>query len=434
MSKKVSVFWFRRDLRLEDNAGLHYALQDEYPVLPVFIFDRNILDKLEEKADARVQFIRERVSSMDQSLREKCDSGIKTYYDTPIEAFKKILDEYEVHAVYTNRDYEPYARERDGQVSELLNGKGIPFYDFKDQVIHEPDEIKSGSGSFYKVYTPFKNSWMKLFAETQLQEYATDYSRFYKTGDHTVHTLQSMGFKASSIDIPSADINKSIIRTYDKTRNFPAVVGTSRLGIHLRHGTISIRKLAKRAADLNQTYLKELIWREFYMMILYYNPQVVDHAFKPEYDNIPWRDDTESFEKWCNGETGYPIVDAGMRELNNTGYMHNRVRMTVASFLTKHLLIDWRWGEAYFGKKLLDYELASNNGGWQWAASTGTDAQPYFRIFNPYSQTEKFDKDLKYIRKWVPEFQELTYPKPIVEHKLGRERALEAFKIGLGKM
>ena len=242
-----------------------------------------------------------------------------------------------------------------------------------------------------------------------------------------------MGLKESSIEIPSARFPSEIIKNYHNTRNLPAENGISRLGVHLRFGTISIRRLAEQALALNKTYLNELVWREFFMMILWHFPKVVDYSFKPAYDFIEWRNDEKEFEAWCNGKTGYPMVDAGMRELNQTGYMHNRVRMITASFLTKHLLVDWRWGERYFAEKLLDYELSSNNGGWQWAAGSGCDAAPYFRVFNPELQTKKFDPELKYIRKWVPEFEGFNYPEPIVEHKFARQRALDTYKQGLNK-
>jgi len=314
----------------------------------------------------------------------------------------------------------------------LLGKKNIPFLTFKDQVIFEPGEILNGSGEFYKVFTPFSRNWLEKFRQTRVQPLPeANWKNLFPCSPLPFITLSEMGFEASTLEIPSTQVEDAILKEYEAQRNFPAVRGTSRLGIHLRFGTLSIRSLALKAASLNATYLNELIWREFYMMILGNAPQVVECAFKPQYDRIPWRTNEEDFQAWCEGRTGYPIVDAGMRELNATGFMHNRVRMIVASFLTKHLLIDWRWGEAYFAKKLLDFELASNNGGWQWAAGTGTDAQPYFRVFNPESQTEKFDKDLRYIKKWVPELGTSSYPQPIVEHKFARNRAIETYKKAL---
>lgn len=431
--QKITIFWFRRDLRLEDNTGLYYALQQEENILPLFIFDKKILDKLEDKSDARVDFIHHQVLTIHQELAKK-GSSILIKYGDPEEIYRELAEEFEIQSVYTNRDYEPYAKERDKKIEELLKEKNIPFLTFKDQMIFEPGEILNGSGEFYKVFTPFSKVWLDKFKRTHTQLLsAPQWNKLFPTHPLPAISLVEMGFEKSNLNIPAMKADEAIIAHYDVTRNFPAQNGTSRLGIHLRFGTISVRTLAVIAAKLNDTFLNELIWREFYMMILAYNPQVVDRAFKPQYDQIPWRNNEAEFEAWCQGKTGYPIVDAGMRELNATGYMHNRVRMIVASFLTKHLLIDWRWGEAYFAKKLLDFELASNNGGWQWAAGTGTDAQPYFRIFNPESQTEKFDKELKYIKKWIPEFGTSKYPEPIVEHKFARQRALDTYKKALDK-
>lgn len=429
--KKVCIFWFRRDLRLDDNHGLYEALNACEAVLPLFIFDKNILDKLSNKEDARVEFILDQINSIHSQLQEK-GSSILIKYGTPEEVFTELLDTYEVESVYTNRDYEPYANERDEAIEKLLNTKEISLNSFKDQVIMEPGEILNGSGEFYKVFTPFSRVWLEKFKAAKVEPYSYfHWKNLFQTKPLPQLCLEDMGFKPSEIKIPSKSLDESVVKTYDETRNFPSQNGTSRLGIHLRFGTVSIRKIALEANSLNKTFLNELIWREFYMMILAYNPQVVDKAFKLAYDRIPWRNNEEEFKAWCEGKTGYPIVDAGMRELNTTGYMHNRVRMVVASFLTKHLLIDWRWGETYFAERLLDYELASNNGGWQWAAGTGTDAQPYFRIFNPISQQEKFDKNWTYIKKWVPEINSDKYPKPIVDHKFARQRALDTYKSAL---
>ncbi|MFT4856173.1 MAG: deoxyribodipyrimidine photo-lyase [Algoriphagus sp.] len=429
--EKISLFWFRRDLRLNDNTGFFYALQQKENVLPIFIFDKNILDKLEERADARVEFILDQVTKLSAELESK-GSSLLVKYGEPEAIYKSLLGEYEIEGVYTNRDYEPYAKSRDTAIENLLKEKEVPFFTYKDQLIFEPGEILNGSGEFYKVFTPFSRVWLEKYNKTQFSSLdELNWKNLFQSDKLPIPNLADMGFQHSEISIPSKTADEELISHYDEKRNFPAVKGTSRLGIHLRFGTISIRKLAKTAASLNATFLNELIWREFYMFILAYNPEVIDRAFKPAYDQIPWRNNEMEFEAWCKGMTGYPIVDAGMRELNETGFMHNRVRMIVASFLTKHLLIDWRWGEAYFAKKLLDYELASNNGGWQWAAGTGTDAQPYFRVFNPTSQTEKFDKDLKYIKKWVPEFLTEKYPEPIVDHKFGRQRAIDTYKSAL---
>ena len=429
--KKISLCWFRRDLRIEDQTALFYSLQQEEQVLPLFIFDRHILDALEDKTDARVSFIHTQITRL-KAFFEQQGSSMLVRYGRPEEIFQELLTEYEVQSVYTNRDYEPYAQSRDSQIESLLREKNIPFLSFKDQVIFEPGEIVNGSGEFYKVFTPYSKNWLEKFRTTRVQHLPTaNWKNLVQTAPLTILTLSDMGFAPSPIEIPSSQLDEEIVRHYEERRNFPAQRGTSRLGIHLRFGTLSIRKLALKASSLNATYMNELIWREFYAMILGNAPQVVDRAFKPQYDRIPWRNNEAEFEAWCAGTTGYPIVDAGMRELNATGFMHNRVRMIVASFLTKHLLIDWRWGEAYFAKKLLDFELASNNGGWQWAAGTGTDAQPYFRVFNPDSQTEKFDKDLTYIKKWIPEFGTAAYPKPIVDHKFARNRAIETYKKAL---
>lgn len=429
---KLTLFWFRRDLRLEDNLGLYYAHQQEKQVLPLFIFDAEILDRLEDKTDARVTFIHEQLSRLREELAAY-HSSLLVRHGKPLEVFQSLTQEYPIQNVYTNRDYEPYAKKRDAEVADYLQQQGIDFYDFKDQVIFETDEITTDKGDFYKVFTPYSKRWLQKFEKTQITPVKLDGRKqaFFQTKPLPLPSLRAIGFEASRIKLPSPEVDDTRIRNYDQTRNFPAKAGTSRLGIHLRFGTISIRKLALEAASLNKTFLNELIWREFYMMILYHNPQVVDKAFKPAYDRIPWRNDEKEFSCWCEGKTGYPLVDAGMRELNTTGYMHNRVRMVTASFLTKHLLVDWRWGEAYFAKKLLDYELSSNNGGWQWAAGTGTDAQPYFRIFNPASQLEKFDKDLRYVKTWVPEYGTDRYPEPIVDHKMARERALAVFKEAL---
>ena len=432
--EKVTIFWFRRDLRLEDNTGLYYALKNGAPVLPIFIFDRDILDELEDRDDARVTFIRNRVAALNEAL-ESIGSGIKTFYGRPFDVFQTLHKQYDISSVYTNRDYEPYASERDRAIDNYLKDRGIGFYTFKDHVVFEKEEILSGSGSFYKVFTPYSRAWLAKYEEStpQLLPDAIKDPNWLQHKQGQVHMLEEMGFTPSSVTIPQDSLDTELARKYDQDRDFPAKDATSRLGIHLRFGTVSIRALASKAYQLNRTFLNELIWRDFYAMILSNTPQVVNKAFKPQYDQIPWRQNLEDFQRWCDGKTGYPIVDAGMRQLNATGFMHNRVRMITASFLTKHLLIDWRWGEAYFARKLLDFDLASNNGGWQWAAGTGTDAQPYFRVFNPQSQTEKFDPQLLYIKKWVPEYGTDRYPKPMVEHRFARQRAIDTYKEALGK-
>ncbi len=422
--------WFRRDLRLPDNAALYYALKNAAHVLPLFIFDKNILDKLEDKADRRVEFIHAAICELQQQLAS-INSTLEVYYGYPLEVFKLLSDKYQIEKVFTNHDYEPYAQERDSEVKNILLERQISFHTYKDQVIFEKNEVMKDNQTPYTVFTPYSKTWKGKLNNYYLSSYPTEkyFYNFYKQSRFTIPSLESMGFIKVNDPFPSKDLQKEIIKKYESTRDYPgAEDGTSRLSVHLRFGTVSIRKIATLAKSINETYLNELIWREFYQMILWHFPQVgKGYAFKPEFEKIEWRNNESEFERWRAGTTGYPIVDAGMRELNTTGFMHNRVRMIVASFLTKHLLIDWRWGEAYFAQKLLDYDLASNNGGWQWAAGSGCDAAPFFRIFNPHLQTTKFDKDLKYVRKWVPELEEFTYPEPIISHEAARKRALEVF-------
>lgn len=429
---KINVFWFRRDLRLEDNKGLYEALSGPIPVMPVFIFDSQILDQLDHPDDARVTFIHQSVKELYHRLK-KLGSALFVFHGRPVDVFKTLLAQHEIAEVYTNKDYEPYARQRDGEVAALLKSNNIPFLPFKDHVIFESLEVARENGEPYRVYTPYKNRWMTLLSQNHIAEYPSETlaARFLKTAHSYFPTLGDIGFTASTIEIPALKLDEHVLRAYDKTRDFPAAQGTSRLGVHLRHGTLSIRKAVKEAMRLNKVWLQELIWREFYIMILDNFPNVAHQEFNPKYRSMPWRHDEDQFRRWCEGTTGYPIVDAGMRELNATGYMHNRVRMITASFLTKHLLIDWRWGEAYFAQRLLDYELASNNGGWQWAGGCGTDAQPYFRIFNPYEQARKFDPKGQYIKKWVKEINTGNYPDPIIDHKFARERAIATFKKAL---
>jgi len=425
----ITLFWFRRDLRLEDNTALYHALKERGNVLPVFIFDTEILDKLGDKEDKRVSFIFKYLKTIKAEL-EKHGSSLLIKYGKPVEVFNELIQNYPVAAVYANHDYEPYARERDEAVGRLLISKGILFKAYKDQVIFEKSEVVKDDGKPYTVFTPYSKKWLQAFYENPPKDVPSENFKehFFNTASFEDFNLKTTGFVEVEPGEPPKTLNLDIPENYDQKRDFPAVDGTSKLSVHLRFGTISIRKLVKLADELNQVYLNELIWREFYMMILWHFPLVVNHAFKPTYDNIRWLNDEKQFAAWCEGKTGYPIVDAGMSQLNQTGYMHNRVRMIVASFLTKHLLIDWRWGEAYFAEKLLDFELSSNNGGWQWAASSGCDAAPYFRVFNPELQTQRFDPELKYIKNWVPEFQEFSYPKPIVDHKFARERVLREYK------
>ena len=431
---KISIFWFRRDLRLKDNHGLYQALESEKKVLPIFIFDEDILDLLENKSDKRVDFIVQALQTLNSFLKSK-NKGIKIFKGKPLEIYKKLTENYEIEAVYSNEDYEPYAIKRDQEIADFLASKNINFHQFKDQVIFHKDEIVKADKKPYTVYTPYSKLWLNEFQKIDLQGFPSE-----KKLDNLLDIpfeelkIEDIGFQKTDLafEVPEADLH--IIKTYEETRNFPAVKGTTQLGVHLRFGTISVRKLAKIAKENNLTFLKELIWREFFMQILYHFPKVVNHSFKSKYDAIPWENNPEFLEKWKAGKTGFPIVDAGMRELNTTGFMHNRVRMITASFLIKHLLTDWRIGEAYFAEKLMDYDLSANNGNWQWCASSGCDAAPYFRIFNPDEQQKKFDPDFKYIKKWIPEFGTKYYPKPIVEHKKAREKVLKVYKEALDNL
>lgn len=425
----LTLFWFRRDLRLRDNAGLHHALKQHEDVLPFFIFDTEILDQLEDPADKRVAFIHQALFALKEEL-EKMGSSLLVLHGSPAVIFKNL----QPINVYANHDYEPYARQRDAAIKSIIERNQGTFETFKDQVIFEKGEVVKDNGSPYTIFTPYSRRWKAALNKTVLKSYPAEklFSRFKKVQPFPMPSLSDIGFKKTDAAFPERIIKSSIIEQYALQRNFPAVQGTTRLSVHLRFGTVSIRKLVQQALRKNDIWLNELIWRDFYHMILWHFPHV-EHAFKPSYDRIVWRNNPEEFQAWCEGRTGYPIVDAGMRELNSTGFMHNRVRMIVASFLTKHLLIDWRWGEAYFAKKLLDFDLAANNGGWQWAAGCGCDAAPYFRVFNPYLQTEKFDPDREYIRKWVPEFERDDYPAPVVDHAFARDRALIVYKSALDK-
>jgi deoxyribodipyrimidine photo-lyase len=437
MKKEVSIFWFRRDLRFDDNVGLYHALyaakQNGHQVLPVFVFDTNILSQQTELKDRRVDFIHRTLTQLQSRLIAKGKS-LYVGYGTPLDVFKKLLDTYKVISVYTNHDYGPKANERDHAIASLMETNGASFHHFKDQVIFEKDEVLKDDGKPYTIYTPYANKWRtvwlhnipKIHPSIKLVDY------FFDTKPLSIPTLQQIGFEPSDLVVPPLEWDTQLLKKYTDQRNFPAIKGTTQLSVHLRFGTISVRTLALETQKLNSTFFNELIWRDFYHMILWHFPQIAaGKSFKPKYDFIEWRNNEDEFKAWCEGRTGYPIVDAGMRELNATGFMHNRVRMIVASFLTKHLLIDWRWGEAYFAQKLLDFDLAANNGGWQWASGSGCDAAPYFRVFNPRLQTEKFDKELKYIKKWIPELNTPHYPAPIVVHEIARERVLAAYSKAL---
>lgn len=423
----MNIFWFRRDLRVADNTGLYEALTSGEEVLPIFIFDSNILSEL-TKDDARVTFIHELLEHIQKELK-KHQKSLAAFHGEPVSILKGLISEHDIKAVYINHDYEPYARKRDKEVHELLTDKGIAFEHFKDQVIFEKNGITKEDSTPYVVYTPYMKKWKERFEKYHLEQYPSE-KHLSNIASHPYPflSLEEIGFTQSEIKVEPFDTGQSLISSYADTRNFPAIKGTSKLSPHLRFGAISIREVVAQAMKSKQeTFLNELIWREFFMQILWHFPETVSKSFRPKYDNIKWRNNEAEFKAWCDGKTGYAMVDAGMRELNTTGYMHNRVRLVVSSFLCKHLLIDWRWGEAYFAEKLLDYEQSSNVGNWQWAAGSGVDAAPYFRIFNPIEQAKKFDKDLEYIKKWVPEFQELDYT-PMVDHKEARERALRIYK------
>lgn len=430
MPDKISVFWFRRDLRLSDNHGLFKALESAEKVLPVFIFDTEILSKLENKKDKRVDFILQVLQILNKFL-EKSGKSIKILQGQPITVFKELSEKYEIEKIFCNEDYEPSAIKRDLEIKEVLYQKNIKFESFKDQVHFHKDDILKADGTPYSIYTPYSKQWLLKYEAEKVKFYPSEkfLHHFIDVEKQEIY-LEDIGFEKTDYRFEIPKINRSILKTYHETRNYPTT-STSEMSIHLRFGTISVRKLAAEARSLNETYLRELIWREFFMQILYHYPKVVTESFKRKYDNVEWLYDEELLNKWQKGKTGYPIVDAGMRELNETGFMHNRVRMVCASFFTKHLLMDWRIGEAYFAEKLLDYDLSANNGNWQWSAGTGCDSAPYFRVFNPEEQQKKFDPDFKYIKKWVKEFGTTSYPMPIVEHKFARLRALETYKKGL---
>lgn len=423
---KINLFWFRRDLRLQDNTALSNALSSGLPVLPVFIFDKNINDGLPAD-DARISFIYETLSSINKDLR-KSGSSLYIRNGDPMQVWKAILVSFDINAVYINKEYEPYAIQRDKEIESLLLEKNIPVLKFKDQVIFEEKEILKADKSPYTIFTPYKNRWLQRFAaERPLKESPDSLKNlnFYSC-NFDLPAFEDLGFRESKVKVRSYDI--SVIKNYSKYRDYPSIDKTSYLGPHLRFGTVSIRNIAAIAIKENAIFLSELIWREFFMQILFNFPYVVTGNFRSKFNDIPWRNNENEFEKWCRGETGYPMVDAGMRQLSKTGYMHNRVRMITAGFLCKHLLTDWRWGEAWFAEKLLDYELSSNNGNWQWAAGTGCDAAQYFRVFSPDSQQKRFDQNMEYIRKWVEDIDKPSYPKPMIDHDFARQRVISVYK------
>jgi deoxyribodipyrimidine photo-lyase len=436
MSKQsISVFWFRRDLRLDDNAGLYHALRESENVLPIFIFDTNILNALENKKDRRVDFIFQCVADIEKQLNA-LGSSLKIFHSKPLDAFKDLMKEYQLKTVYTNHDYEPYAKKRDHEIKKFLAKNKVEFKTYKDQVIFEKDEVTKDDGKPYTVFTPYSRKWKAKLTSFHYKSYPTEKytSNFISTKPFSFGSIERIGFEKTDIVFKRpATISKKLLLGYTENRDLPSIAGTSRLSMHLRFGTVSIRKLVRTSFNVSETWLNELIWREFYMMILWNFPHVEKQAFKKEYDQIPWRNNEKEFELWCEGKTGFPIVDAGMRELNATGFMHNRARMIVSSFLVKDLLIDWRWGEAYFAQKLNDFDLSANNGGWQWAAGSGCDAAPYFRIFNPTSQQEKFDPEFEYIKQWITGFGTNNYPAPLIDHKEARERTLAVYKKALSE-
>lgn len=434
MKQEISICWLRRDLRLQDNAALYHALKSPHPVLLLFIFDRNILDKLTNPDDARVTFIHQTIAKLHTELKGH-QSSLAIKYGTPEACWNEILNEHTVRSVFANHDYEPYAKERDDALGEYLASENIVFKTFKDQVIFEKNEILKADGKPYTVFTPYFRQWQQKLNEFYISPYPVSkyLSNLFHTTALHIPSLEDMGFKSSSQKLPKLDF-VSKLNSYEAKRDFPGDDATTHIGLHLRFGTVSIRHAAAQALKHKaHKWLSELAWRDFYMMILWHFPNIINSSFKPAYDNIHWRNNEDEFKAWCEGNTGYPLVDAGMRQLKETGYMHNRVRMVVASFLTKHLLIDWRWGEAYFAEKLLDYEMASNIGGWQWSCGCGNDAAPYFRVFNPELQARKFDPENKYIDRWVPEYRQQTQFKPIVDHAFARERVLKVFKEALNE-
>jgi deoxyribodipyrimidine photo-lyase len=431
MKDEIAIFWFRRDLRIEDNTGLWHALNSGYKVLPLFIYDSNILNKLESD-DISISFLKKTLTALNKSLL-KAGSGLVTLHGKPIEVLAQLMTNYNIKALYFNRDYEPYAIRRDTEITDWFNSQGIACFSYKDQVFFEMSEVTKNDGKPYTVYTPYSSKWLSQFQTDFTKEVPSSklLNNCLKFNDNRFVSIESLGFTSHDIIIKPIRLDELQISRYDRTRDFPSLEGTSFLGPHLRFGTISIREVFRRTSEINIVFTKELIWREFFMQILFHFPKVEDQSFRPIYYRIVWLNNEEDFNKWCEGKTGFPLIDAGMRELKETGYMHNRVRMVVANFLTRHLLTDWRWGEAWFAKKLLDFDLSANNGNWQWAAGTGCDAAPYFRIFNPEIQIKKFDPQYLYIKKWIPEFGTPDYPSPIIEHSYARDRAIKYYREGI---
>ena len=429
-------------MRLHDNRTLLAALDSGLPVLVAFLFDQDILDRLDNTKDRRVSFIHHEALKLKAELQE-VGGDLLAAHGNPTTVWANWIEQLsknglKVREVHVGRDYEPYAQERDRQLSHWFDEQGITFKGTKDSVVFEKNEVTKDDGKPYTVFTPYSKKWRKAL---QPSDYACAHSaerlsqqQLIGIGEmmqQQVPTLEEMGFenvwKEGGL-IPPTIVEDQLLKAYGEQRDFPSVPGTSRLSVHLRFGTVSIREALRQGLATSEKWTTELIWRDFYQTIVYHFPHSATDSFRPAYDAIPWLNDEEQFEAWCQGKTGYPLVDAGMRELAQTGFMHNRVRMVVASFLCKHLLIDWRWGERFFARHLLDFDLASNAGGWQWAAGSGCDAAPYFRVFNPTSQLQKFDKDLIYVRKWVPEYGTSLYPEPIVDHAVARVRAIETYR------
>ena len=427
------IFWFRRDLRLDDNHALFKALKSGYDVLPIFIFDSNITNKLNQN-DHRLNYINNVLDGLNKRLSEN-KKKIYIYKGDPIEIISKLIIKLKIKEIYLNKDYEPYAIDRDDKIEKLCVANNVSYNSFKDHVIFEEDQIVKKDGTPYVVYTPYSRKWIEKFQSNQLDSYPSELNLGgFVDSDKIREVNYLMDFEKNIISPKTYNLNKDVIDKYEETRNFPALDSTSRIGVNLRFGTVSTRKIVKTSSERsNNTFLKELIWREFFIQILWHFPHTTEKSFKDKYERIEWRNDMDDFKLWCDGKTGYPIVDAGMNQLNKTGFMHNRLRMVVGSFLCKHLLIDWKLGEKYFADKLFDYEQASNVGNWQWVAGCGVDAAPYFRIFNPEEQQKKFDKELQFIKKWIPNYDKDNYINKIVDHKFARERCLNTYKKALNK-
>ena len=427
------IFWFRRDLRLDDNHALFKALKSGYDVLPIFIFDSNITNKLNQN-DHRLNYINNILDGLNKKL-SKNKKKIYIYKGDPIEIISKLIIKLKIKEIYLNKDYEPYARDRDDKIEKLCVANNVSYNSFKDHVIFEEDQIVKKDGTPYVVYTPYSRKWIEKFQSNQVDSYPSELNLDGLLDSDKIREVNYlMDFEKNIINPKTYKLDKDLIDKYEETRNYPALDSTSRIGVNLRFGTVSTRKIVKTSSERsNNTFLKELIWREFFIQILWHFPHTTEKPFKEKYERIEWRYNMDDFKLWCDGKTGYPIVDAGMNQLNKTGFMHNRLRMVVGSFLCKHLLIDWRLGEKYFADKLFDYEQASNVGNWQWVAGCGVDAAPYFRIFNPEEQQKKFDKELQFIKKWIPNYNKDNYINKIVNHKFARERCLNTYKKALNK-